>query len=379
MKTVAQSFYSLALVVALAGGACAASSDTITQKSFGTAPGGKPVTLYTLTNKHGVQVQITNYGGIVTSVKTPDRLGKFSDIALGFSNVDGYVKNSGPYFGALVGRYANRIAKGRFTLDGKTYQLAVNNGVNHLHGGKVGFDKKIWTAKPIHRAGGVGLALGLVSKDGEENFPGTLNVKVVYTLTDDDALKIDYTATTNKDTIVNLTNHSYWNLNGEGNGDILGQTMMINANQYLPIDKTSIPFGPPAPVAGTPFDFRRPTRIGARIDANNQQIKNGAGYDHNFVVNQSGHQLVLAARAYSPQSGRVLSVFTNQPGIQFYTGNFLDGTFSGKAGKLYKRRNGFALETQHYPDAPNRPSYPTTKLKPGQVYRYTTIFKFSAR
>ncbi|MEO7718383.1 MAG: aldose epimerase family protein [Capsulimonas sp.] len=378
MKTVAQSFYSLALVAALAGGAYAA-SDTITQKSFGTAPGGKAATLYTLTNKHGVQVQITNYGGIVTSVKTPDRLGKFSDIALGFSNVDGYVKNSGPYFGALVGRYANRIAKGRFTLDGKTYQLAVNNGVNHLHGGKVGFDKKIWAAKPIHRAGGVGLALTYVSKDGEENFPGTLTTKVVYTLTNDDALKIDYTATTNKTTIVNLTNHSYWNLNGEGNGDILGQTMMINANRYLPIDKTSIPLGSPAPVAGTPFDFRRPTRIGSRIDANNQQIKNGAGYDHNYVLNQPGHQMILAARAYSPQSGRVLSVFTNQPGIQLYTGNFLDGTFSGKAGKLYKHRNGFALETQHYPDAPNRPSYPTTKLKPGQVYRYTTIFKFSAR
>ncbi|BDI32355.1 aldose 1-epimerase [Capsulimonas corticalis] len=379
MKTVAQSFYSLALVAALAGGACAASRDTITQKSFGTAPGGKAVSLYTLTNKNGVQVTITNYGGILTSVKTPDRRGNFGDIALGFDSVSGYVKNPGPYFGALVGRYANRIAKGRFTLDGKTYQLAVNNGVNHLHGGKIGFDKKIWTAKPLHRAGGVGLALTLVSPDGDENFPGALTVKAVYTLSDDNALKIDYTATTSKDTIVNLTNHSYWNLNGAGNGDILGQTMMLNADRYTPIDKTSIPLGPLARVAGTPFDFRKATPIGARIDKDNQQLKNGAGYDHNFVLNQPGHQMILAARAYSPQSGRVLSVFTDQPGIQLYTGNFLDGTFSGKGGKVYKKHYGFALETQHYPDSPNQPKYPTTKLKPGQVYRYTTIFKFSTR
>lgn len=377
MNTHARALGSAALLVLAAAGAHAA-QDSITRKPFGKAPSGQAVSLYTLTNKHGAQVKITNYGGIVTSITVPDRRGHLGDVVLGFDNIEGYVKHS-PYFGALIGRYGNRIAKGRFKLDGKTYKLAVNNGPNSLHGGKVGFDKKVWTATPMHMANGVGLGLGLVSANGEEGYPGKLTVKVVYTWTDDDTLRINYTATTNKDTVLNLTNHSYFNLNGQGNGTILGQRMMINANRYTPIDKTSIPLGPLASVFGTPFDFRRPTAIGARINSNNTQIKNGAGYDHNFVLNHPPHALGLAARAVSPESGRVLTVSTTEPGVQFYTGNFLDGTFSGKGGKVYKKRYAFCLECQHFPDSPNHPAFPTTELRPGQTYRQTTEYHFSTR
>ena len=377
MKSLMRSFCGFAALTCLAGAAHAA-TDTVTSKPFGKTTAGQAVQLYTLTNARGMQVTITNYGGIVTSVLVPDRRGRLGDVVLGYDNVGGYIKNS-PYFGALVGRYANRIAKGKFTLDGKHYTLAVNNGVNSLHGGKVGFDKEVWKATPMHARNSAGLGLDLTSPDGEEGYPGTLKVHVTYTLTNDDALHIDYRATTDKDTVLNLTNHSYWNLSGAGSGTILDEQMMLNANRYTPIDPTSIPLGPLPPVAGTPFDFRTPHVIGARIDAKNTQLKNGAGYDHNFVVNHHGPGLALAAQVYAPKTGRVMTVYTTQPGIQFYTGNFLDGTTVGKGGKAYHKREALALETQHYPDSPNQPQFPTSELKPGQVYHQTTVYKFSTR
>ena len=374
-ETLLRSFCGAALAL-LAGGVHAA-PDAVTSKPFGTAD-GKAVRLYTLTNAHGMQVEITNYGGTITSILVPDRRGRPGDVVLGYDSLAPYAKNlGGTYFGALIGRYGNRIGGARFTLDGTTYKLAANNGPNTLHGGKVGFNQKVWTARPLPGRHSAGLALSYVSPDAEEHFPGTLKVRVVYRLTNDDALHIDYTAATDKDTVVNLTNHAYFNLNGAGNGDVLGHRMMINASRYTPIDTTSIPLGPPAPVAGTPFDFRRPHAIGARINANNTQIKNGSGYDHNFVLN--GRGLRLAARVYSPESGRVLTVYTDQPGVQFYAGNFLNGTEIGKGGKAYKRRTGFCLETQHFPDSPNEPLYPTTELRPGQTFHSTTIDKFSTR
>jgi aldose 1-epimerase len=355
-------------------------ADTIIRKSAGQAPSGQAVSVYTLTNARGSQVKITNFGGIVMSIKVPDRQGKLGDVVLGYDSPSGYFGNpGGTYFGALIGRYANRIAKGKFTLDGKTYHLAINNAPNTLHGGKVGFNQKVWTATPLHMAHGVGLALRLFSPNGEENFPGDLTVKVVYTFTDDNALKIDYTATTNKDTVINLTNHSYFNLNGAGSGPILDNRIMINANKYTPMDATSIPLGPLRSVAGTPFDFRHPTAIGARINQPNQQLAYGRGYDHNFVLNRHGSGLSLAARVYAPRTGRVMTVYTTQPGIQLYTGNFLDGTLRGKGGKVYVHRSALCLETQHFPDSPNEPSYPTTTLKPGQVYHQTTVYHFAVR
>ncbi len=357
-------------------------ADTITRKPFGQA-GGKPISLYTLTNAHGAQVQITNFGGTVTSIKVPDRRGELGDVVLGYDTSENYVANKGgTYFGALVGRYANRIAKGHLVVDGTPYQLAVNNGPNTLHGGKVGFNLKVWAAAPMHVPHGVGLALRYVSPDGEENFPGTLSVKVVYTWTDDDALKIQYTATTDKDTVVNLTNHSYFNLNGAGSGTVLDHRLMLNADRFTPADAVAIPLGPLAPVAGTPFDFRRPTAIGARINQPNQQLGFSKGYDHNFVLNgdRPGSAAArLAARVYAPRSGRVLTAYTTEPGMQLYTANFLDGSIHGKGGKSYAHRGAFCLEAQHFPDSPNHPAYPTTLLKPDQTYRQTTIYQFSVR
>jgi len=360
--------------------AAQAATEGITQEPFGTLPSGQTVSLFTLTNRQGMVIKITNYGGTVTSILVPDRHGKFGDVVLGFNSLDGYLNvKGGPYFGALIGRYANRIARGKFTLDGKQYTLAINNPPNCLHGGKIGFDKKLWAATPIHTSKGVGLSLRLFSPDGEEGFPGNLAVHVVYTLTDDNGLKIDYTAVTDKDTVVNLTNHSYFNLNGEGSGDVLGQKLMIAADRFTPIDKTSIPLGPQRAVAGTPFDFRRSHAIGKGINLPNQQLKNGNGYDHNFVLNHPKDTLGLAARAYSPKTGRVLTVYTTQPGVQLYTGNFLDGANIGKGGKPYNKHGAFCLETQHFPDSPNHPKYPTTELKPGQVFRETTIDRFSVK
>ncbi len=342
----------------------------VKEQPWGTA-GGQPVKLYTLSNAKGMEAAITNYGGIIVSIKVPDRGGKPGDVVLGFDSLDGYLKEH-PYFGAIVGRYGNRIAKGKFKLNGAEYTLARNNGENALHGGLKGFDKKVWTAKPS----GNSLELRYVSKDGEEGYPGTLSATVRYTLTNENELRIDYTATTDKATVLNLTNHSYFNLAGAG--DILGHQLTINADRFTPVDAGLIPTGELRPVAGTPFDFRKPHAIGERINNNDEQLKLGKGYDHNFVLNGAAGTLRLAARATDPSSGRVLEVLTTEPGLQFYTGNFLDGSVKGKGGRAYAFRNGFCLETQHFPDSPNKPSFPTVVLKPGQTFRSTTVFKFPA-
>ncbi len=350
-------------------------AQTIKKASFGKTADGQSVDIYTLTNRGGAEVKITNYGGIVTSLKVPDRRGQLDDVVLGFDQLDPYLTNA-PHFGALIGRYGNRIAKGRFTLDGHEYTLAVNNGANHLHGGIKGVDKVVWTAKPLKLANGAALQLTYLSKDGEEGYPGNLSVKVVYTLTNANELKIDYSATTDKDTVINLTHHSYFNLAGQGNGDILNHQLFINAARFTPTDAGSIPTGELRSVRGTPFDFTRATAIGARINDDYDQLKLGKGYDHNFVLNGKMGMLRLAARAYEPTSGRVMEVWTTEPGVQFYTGNYLDGTLKGKDGKVYQQRFGFCLETQHYPDSPNQPKFPTTVLRRGARYHTTTIYRF---
>jgi len=352
------------------------STASISQAPFGTLPNGDSVSLYTLTNPHGMEVQITNYGGIIVSLKVPDRTGALGDVVLGYDSLAEYVRNS-PYFGAIVGRYGNRIARGRFTIDGTTYRLATNNGPNALHGGLKGFDKVVWHAAPFQHDSEVGVVLTHVSPDGDQGYPGTLDATVTYTLLPANALQVDYAATTDKPTPINLTQHSYFNLAGAGNGDILHTVLTINADRYTPIDSTLIPTGQLAPVAGTPFDFRTPISIGARINDRNQQLKNAGGYDHNFVLNRTGTGLALAARAVDSTSGRELTVSTTQPGVQFYTGNFLDGTITGKGGHVYQRRYAFCLETQHFPDSPNHPNFPSAILRPGEKYQTRTVFAFS--
>jgi aldose 1-epimerase len=345
------------------------------KQSFGKTEDGQSVDLYILSNKNGMEAAITNYGGTVVSLKVPDRSGKLEDVVLGYDSLDGYAGGKA-YIGATVGRYANRIAHAQFTLDGVTYTLSKNDGDNHLHGG---FSKRVWTAKDVSSKAGQALELTYLSKDGEEGFPGNLPVKVVYTLTDRNELKIDYSATTDKDTVLNLTNHAYFNLAGQGNGDILQQQIMIRADRFTPIDATSIPTGELRSVKGTPFAFTTLTAIGARIDQDDPQLKMGKGYDHNWVLNnEKPGSLFLAAQAYDPHSGRVLEVSTTEPGLQLYTGNFLDG-IHGKDGKVYNRRYAFCLETQHFPDSPNHPSFPTTELKPGQHFESTTVYKFSTK
>ena len=348
----------------------------VQQQPFGDRE-GRPVTLYTLKNAHGIELQAMNYGGIIVSLRVPDNKGQFADVVLGHEKLEGYIPNP-PYFGAIVGRYANRIANGTFKLDGKTYTLPKNDGPNTLHGGTTRtFDKVVWDAQPL--SGKNGVAFSYLSKDGEEGFPGNLKVKVTYTLTDNNELVIDYEATTDKATPINVSQHSYFNLAGEGNGDILNHEVMINADRFTPVDKNLIPTGKLEPVKGTPMDFTTPTKIGARIDDNFEQLQLGHGYDHNFVLNRKGPGMVLAARVTEPTSGRVLEVSTTQPGVQFYSGNFLDGSITGKQGHVYKRRYGFCLETQHYPDSPNHPNFPSTILKPGQTFHQKTVFKFSAK
>jgi aldose 1-epimerase len=347
----------------------------VTKESFGKTSDGQNVDIYTLTNRRGAEVKITNYGGIITSLKVPDRNGKRDDIVLGFDNLDAYLKGH-PYFGAIIGRYANRIAKGRFTLNGHQYALAVNNGENHLHGGIRGFDKVVWTATPLKVPNGAALRLTYLSKDGEEGYPGNLSVRVIYTLTNANELKVEYWATTDKDTVVNLTSHSYFNLAGQGNGDILNHQLLIKARRFTPTDAGSIPTGELKSVNGTPFDFTSSFRIGDRINDDDQQLKFGNGYDHNFVLDGRMGTLRQAAVAYEPASGRSMEVWTTEPGIQFYTGNFLDGTLTGKDGKVYQQRYGFCLETQHFPDSPNKPLFPTTVLRKGQRYHTVTIHKF---
>lgn len=333
--------------------------------------------MYTLTNAHGVEIRAMTYGGIITSIRVPDRKGQLADIVLGHETLEGYTPNP-PYLGAVVGRYANRIAHGTFTLDGKTYTLPKNDGPNTLHGGvKRTFDKVVWDGEALKGKNGV--AFSYLSKDGEEGFPGNLKVKVTYTLTDSNELVIDYEAATDKATPINVSQHSYFNLAGEGTGDILGHELMLNADRFTPVDKDLIPTGELRPVKGTPMDFTTPARIGARIDDNYEQLTLGKGYDHNFVINRKASGMQLAARAYEPGSGRVLEVSTDQPGVQFYSGNFLDGSVTGKQGHVYKRRYGFCLETQHFPDSPNHPDFPSTILKPGQTFHTRTVFKFSAK
>jgi aldose 1-epimerase len=348
---------------------------TLTRAPFGKTAEGTPVELFTLTNANGLEVRAINYGGIIVSLKTKDRTGKLGDVVLGYDDLAGYLKQS-PYFGAIVGRYGNRIAKGQFTIDGKTYTLAKNNGPNHLHGGIRGFDKVVWKAEPFQKADTVGLVLTHTSPDGDEGYPGTLQARVTYTLNNQDELRVDYHATTDKPTHVNLTQHTYFNLAGDGTRDILGHELSIAADRYTPVDDTLIPTGELAPVQGTPFDFRKPTAIGARIDQPHEQLKFGRGYDHNWVLNRKGSQPGFAARAVEPRSGRTLEVATTEPGVQFYTGNFLDGTIKGKGGQVYNQRAGFCLETQHFPDSPNKPNFPSSILEPGKEYRTTTVFTF---
>jgi aldose 1-epimerase len=349
----------------------------VTRAPFGTLRNNTPVEIYTLTNAHGVEMRVINYGGIITSLKVPDRSGHVDDVVLGFDTIDGYLMDP-PYFGALIGRYGNRIARGRFTLDGRAYELATNNGPNHLHGGVKGFDKVLWNAMPADSGDGVSVTLTRTSADGEEGYPGNLQVSVRYMLTDNNELAIDYRATTDKPTPVNLTQHSYFNLAGDG-GEILGHELMLNANRYTPVDDTLIPTGELAPVEGTPFDFRTPAAIGARINTDNPQLKNGKGYDHNWVLNRTGAGLERAATVLEPKSGRTVEIATTEPGLQFYTGNFLDGTITGKGGRVYKLRTGFCLETQHFPDSPNHPDFPSTILKPGQTYASKTVFTFGVK
>ncbi len=343
----------------------------VTKSVFGEMPDGTKVEIYTL-EEGALKARIMTYGARIVSLEVPDRSGKVADVVLGYESLAGYTADAKSYFGSVVGRYGNRIANATFSLDGHAYHLPANDGPNTLHGGLVGFDKLVWHGQEIPN----GVELTLVSKDGDQGFPGTLTARVRYTL-EAHALKIDYFATTDKDTVLNLTNHSYFNLAGEGNGDILGHLVMIPADRFTPVDANLIPTGELAPVAGTPLDFHKPTAIGARIETDNEQLKLGKGYDHNYVLNGKMGVLQEAAQVTDPTSGRVLTVETTQPGVQFYSGNFLDGTLHGKHGHVYGRRTGFCLETQHFPDSPNHPKFPTSELKPGQTYHYTTVFRFS--
>jgi aldose 1-epimerase len=369
------SLLSVFLLAAQQQGPAASQPVRVLRAPFGTMPGGKPVELFTLTNDAGMEVRAMTYGGIIVSLRVPDRNGRLDDVVLGHDSAGGYAKND-PYFGAIIGRYGNRIAKGRFTLDGRTYQLATNNGPHHLHGGIKGFDKVMWKGESFQDARGAGVLFTYTSADGEEGYPGTLSVRVRYTLTANNELVVDYHATTDKPTIVNLTQHSYFNLAGQGARDILDHRLQIDADRFTPVDATLIPTGELAAVGGTPFDFREPAAIGARIEADNQQIKYGPGYDHNWVLNRSGAGLQVAARVSEPTTGRTLEVRTTEPGIQFYSGNFLDGTITGKQGRVYERRYGFCLETQHFPDSPNHANFPPTTLRPGQEYTSRTVFAF---
>ncbi|MFF5288589.1 aldose epimerase family protein [Paractinoplanes globisporus] len=374
----------LGAVLLMAGGlgAVAASSSyaggpaTITKAPFGTTAGGEAVDVYTLTN-NGIKVKILTYGGTLQSIEMPDKHGKIANVALGFNNLADYEAKS-PYFGCLIGRYGNRIALGTFTLDGVTYHLPINNDPNSLHGGTIGFDKHVWAATPIRSRNAVALKLQLTSPDGDQGYPGTLKVTVTYTLTHDHGIRMDYLATTDKATVVNLTNHNYWNLAGEGTSTIDTTKLQLNASKYTPVDPTLIPTGAIDPVAGTPMDFRRATAIGARNRDGFPQLVIGRGYDHNWVLDRRDptfRKLELAAKATDPASGRQLTIYTTEPGIQFYGGNFLDGTLVGTSGNMYRQGDGFALETQHFPDSPNHANFPSTVLRPGQTYRTTTIYQ----
>jgi aldose 1-epimerase len=347
---------------------------TIEKAAFGTTPDGTPVDLYVLTNSKGMKAKIITYGAILTELHVPDRNGKLADVVLGFDDLQGYLAGH-PFFGATVGRVANRIAKGKFTLDGKEYSLAVNNGPNSLHGGLKGFDKAVWKAEQVKVADGVAVRFSHLSPDGDEGYPGKLSVTVTYTLTNENALKIDYQATTDKPTPVNLTNHSYFNLAGHQAGDILGQELTLQADEYTPADDTLIPTGEIKSVKGTPLDFTKPTTIGSRI----AQLKTTGGYDHNFVLRGGGKKLAPAARVYEPKSGRVMEMETTEPGVQLYTSNGLDGKLKGKSGVAYPKHAAFCLEAQHFPDSVNHPNFSSVILRPGKTYSQTTVYKFSVK
>jgi aldose 1-epimerase len=361
------------------GAAPAHTAPKITKEPFGKLPDGTAVERYTLSNGRGMTVRVLTYGGIVQSLEVPDRRGRTGNVALGFSTLAGYLsptyQDENPYFGAIIGRYGNRIGKARFTLDGKTYRLGANDGENSLHGGDKGFDEKVWKAEPSRDGDEVSLRLSYTSEDGEEGYPGTLETTVTYTVTPRNELRIGYRATTDAPTVVNLTNHTYFNLAGEGSGSILDHRLQINASRYTPVDSTLIPTGELAPVRGTPFDFTRPHTIGERIRDGHPQLVIGRGYDHNFVLD--GRGLRKAARVTEPVSGRVMEVRTTEPGLQFYSGNFLTGRLVGTSGRAYRQGDGFCLETQHFPDSPNKPRFPSTVLRPGQTYDTTTVYSFS--
>ena len=351
---------------------------TVTKEIFGQID-GKDIDIYTIINPGMAEMKVTTYGGIITSFKLPDKNGTLSDVVLGYDNLDGYVKNN-PYFGSIIGRYGNRIGNGKFILDGNEYTLAQNNGPNSLHGGVKGFDKVIWDAQPFTSQDHVGLVLKYLSKDGEEGFPGNLDVTVTFTLTRDNTFRIDYQATTDKPTIVNLTNHSYWNFADAGKSNILQHELMLNADSFTPVDTSLIPTGLIEPVQDTPMDFRIPHAIGDKIDSDYEQLKIAGGYDHNWILNKAAEEeLSLAATVYEPNSGRFMEILTTEPGIQLYSGNFLNGEIIGKSRNAYKFRNGFCLETQHYPDSPNKPQFPSVVLRPGEIYKTTTIHKFSVK
>ncbi|WP_262927247.1 aldose epimerase family protein [Phytohalomonas tamaricis] len=353
---------------------------TVDHAPFGKMPNGAQVEKYTLTNSHGMKVGIITYGGVVQSIEVPDKDGELADVVLGFDNLEGYLENGDPHFGALIGRYANRIAGGSFELDGQRYQIPTNDGDNALHGGPEGFDRQLWHAHSLKGNDWAGVELSYLSRDGEMGFPGDLAVTVRYTLNENNELRVHYSALSNKPTVVNLTNHSYFNLSGAGNGTVLDHEMMISASRYTPVNKNLIPTGELASIEGTPFDFRQPTPIGARIRNDNPQLNRAepeqGGYDHNWVLDNPGQLMALAARVTDPHSGRQLELYTTQPGLQFYSSNFLDGSIKGKQGRSYQHWGAFALETQHFPDSPNQPKFPSTRLEPGEPYSQTTIFKF---
>lgn len=365
------------LILALVSISLVSADSSITKSSYGTTADGQEVDEYTLTNANGMEVKIITYGGIITSVRVPDRNGQLANVVLGFDNLADY-ETKNPYFGGIIGRYSNRIANASFSIDGEDYTLAANNGPNSLHGGVKGFDKQVWTAKEAEVESGVGVEMTYLSPDGEEGYPGNLSVTVLYTLTEDNGIRMDYTATTDKATVVNLTNHSYFNLAGNGAGAIYDHILQIDADAYTPVDATLIPTGELADVEGTSFDFRTPKRIGTGIRSGEEQIVLGRGYDHNFVLSREEEgALELGAWVYEPISGRGLEVWTTEPGIQFYTGNFLDGTLVGSSGGMYRQGDAFCLETQHFPDSPNQSDFPSTTLMPGETYQTTTIYKFT--